>query len=143
MVKRGAVPSDIILYNKVKKIAKDKFERYPSIYASAWIVRRYKKSGGTYKGPRDRQMGLSKWFKEKWVQVGPFLRSGRKIPCGSKTDSSTKACRPTVRVSPSTPATLAELIRLHGKRTVLKIATQKNRDMRGKVYWKRGKYYPP
>jgi len=41
-------PKNKALYSKVKSEAKKKFKAYPSAYASAWIVRTYKKRGGTY-----------------------------------------------------------------------------------------------
>jgi len=45
----GYEPADKELYNRVKNEAKDKFDVYPSAVANAWIVREYKKRGGTYK----------------------------------------------------------------------------------------------
>ena len=36
------------LYARVKAEAKRKFKVYPSAYANAWLVRTYKKRGGTY-----------------------------------------------------------------------------------------------
>ena len=36
------------LYARVKSEAKKKFDVYPSAYANAWLVREYKKRGGTY-----------------------------------------------------------------------------------------------
>ena len=36
------------LYASVKAEAKRKFKVYPSAYANAWLVRTYKKRGGTY-----------------------------------------------------------------------------------------------
>ena len=35
-------------YARVKAEAKRKFKVYPSAYANAWLVRTYKKRGGTY-----------------------------------------------------------------------------------------------
>jgi len=43
-----ATPKNKALYSRVKTAAKKKFKAYPSAYASAWIVREYKKRGGTY-----------------------------------------------------------------------------------------------
>ena len=37
------------LYSSVKAEAKRKFAVYPSAYANAWLVREYKKRGGTYR----------------------------------------------------------------------------------------------
>ena len=42
-------PTDKALYSRVKSEAKRKFKAFPSAYASAWIVRIYKKRGGKYK----------------------------------------------------------------------------------------------
>ena len=49
--KKGAIPDNVknkALYSRVKSAAKKKFDVFPSAYASAWIVREYKKRGGTY-----------------------------------------------------------------------------------------------
>jgi len=43
-----ATPKNKALYSRVKAEAKKKFKAFPSAYASAWIVRTYKKRGGTY-----------------------------------------------------------------------------------------------
>jgi len=42
-------PTDKALYARVKAAAKRKFDVYPSAYANAWLVREYKKRGGTYR----------------------------------------------------------------------------------------------
>ena len=48
--KKGApTPANPKLYSRVKSEAKRKFKVYPSAYANAWLVRTYKKRGGTYK----------------------------------------------------------------------------------------------
>ena len=41
-------PKNATLYARVKAAAKRKFDVYPSAYANAWLVREYKKRGGTY-----------------------------------------------------------------------------------------------
>ena len=41
-------PKNPSLYARVKAEAKRKFKVYPSAYANAWLVRTYKKRGGTY-----------------------------------------------------------------------------------------------
>jgi len=45
----GSKPTDSALYSRVKAEAKQKFDRFPSAYASAWIVKTYKARGGGYK----------------------------------------------------------------------------------------------
>ena len=187
------VPINTRLYNKVKDEAKNKFERYPSLYASSWIVRRYKSLGGEYKGrkplsskelkrskSRSRKpckkgkvrdaitkrcrspkrkspkrkspkrkspkrssslTGINKWYAEEWVQVVDYLQNGRKTQCGAS-NRSTKACRPLVRVDDKTPTTIPELLKIHSKKELISLARKKRRDMSGRVYWKRGKFYP-
>ena len=46
--KKGATPKNKALYARVKAEPKRKFKVYPSAYANAWLVRTYKKRGGTY-----------------------------------------------------------------------------------------------
>lgn len=41
-------PTNKALYNRVKAEAKRKFDTWPSAYASAWLVKTYKKRGGGY-----------------------------------------------------------------------------------------------
>lgn len=43
------VPTNKKLYARVKAEAKRKFDRWPSAYGSAWLVKTYKKRGGTYR----------------------------------------------------------------------------------------------
>lgn len=46
----GSVPTDQALYSRVKAEAKAKFgDDWPSAYASAWVVRTYRKRGGGYR----------------------------------------------------------------------------------------------
>jgi hypothetical protein len=47
--KKKPEPANKALYSRVKTAAKKKFDVYPSAYANAWLVREYKKRGGTYK----------------------------------------------------------------------------------------------
>ena len=48
------VPVNKTLYARVKAEAKRKFKVYPSAYANAWLVREYKKRGGTYRVEKKR-----------------------------------------------------------------------------------------
>ena len=45
---KSPTPKNKALYGRVKAEAKRKFKVYPSAYANAWLVRTYKKRGGTY-----------------------------------------------------------------------------------------------
>ena len=50
--KKSSIPDNVVnkvLYAAVKAAAKRKFKVFPSAYASAWLVREYKKRGGKYK----------------------------------------------------------------------------------------------
>lgn len=42
-------PVNKALYARKKAEARKKFDVYPSAYANAWLVKAYKKAGGTYK----------------------------------------------------------------------------------------------
>ena len=48
------IPVNKALYSRVKAEAKRKFKVYPSAYANAWLVREYKKRGGTYRVEKKR-----------------------------------------------------------------------------------------
>ena len=45
----GAKPTNPDLYARIKSEAKQKFDRWPSAYASAWVVKTYKARGGGYR----------------------------------------------------------------------------------------------
>ena len=42
-------PTNKKLYARVKAEAKRKFAKWPSAYGSGWLVKEYKRRGGTYK----------------------------------------------------------------------------------------------
>ena len=46
--KKRPVPTNPVLYARVKAEAKRRFKVYPSAYANGWLVRTYKKRGGKY-----------------------------------------------------------------------------------------------
>jgi hypothetical protein len=129
------------LYEEVKELAKKKYKRYPSLYASAWIQKEYQARGGTYITNKEtnKNKNIDKWFEEKWVQVIPFLR-GKVVECGSS-NKSTKACRPMVKVDPSTPLTMNELLTLHSKEDILKFSRLKNKNMKKRANWAKLEFY--
>jgi hypothetical protein len=103
-------PVDKILYARVKAEADRKFLAPTSAYKSAWIVTEYKKRGGLYR--EDGQpKGLTRWFKEKWVDLERPTKDGYEA-CG-RPEASAKGtyplCRPSKRVSKRTPLTVAEV----------------------------------
>lgn len=134
-------PSDTKLYNKVKDRAKNKFDRYPSIYASSWIVKTYKELGGKYKGRKSSSTGIQRWYREEWIQVIPFLEKGEKITCGNRNKDG-KACRPLIRRGKDTPITIKELLKIHSKKKLLNLARKKEKNMEGRLFWERGLFYP-
>ena len=143
------VPENVVnktLYKKVKKEAKAKFDRYPSLYASSWITREYKKRGGKYnttktdnKNKKEKLSGQKLWYKEKWIQIVPYLEKNKIVDCGDS-KKYTKACRPLVKVNDKTPPTIGEIVNKYGKEKVLKLAKKKNRDMGGRLNWINGTF---
>jgi hypothetical protein len=63
------------LYAKAKAKAKSKFDVYPSAYANAYMVKEYKKMGGTYKTPKKMNKGGAVFIKPKGC--GAVLESPR------------------------------------------------------------------
>ena len=115
-------PTNPRLYDKVTKQATNIFNSSRGIYRSAWIVKEYKRLGGTYTGkqPSTKDPGLRRWFKEKWIDLNrPIYGKSRQIigyePCGrgsSREDASSgkyPLCRPMNRVTTKTPKTVGEL----------------------------------
>jgi hypothetical protein len=80
------------LYEKVRRNA-DAIYSKPSAYKSGYIVRAYKDLGGKYSGDKTKE-GISRWFHEKWVDVG---------------NKDYKVYRPTKRINKLTPLTINEI----------------------------------
>lgn len=102
------IPSDPQLYRNIKKEADKKFLAPTSIYKSAWIVRTYKTRGGKFEDKPDPNKGLTRWFKEKWIDLNRIENSS----CG-RSKATLKGpyplCRPSVRVTQQTPKLASEL----------------------------------
>lgn len=123
-----------ILYKKVKGEADVKFKSPTSIYKSAWIIREYKKRGGKFDQKKSNEnVGLKRWFKEKWVDLNrPIRNSKGKIvdyeQCGrSKSKGAYPLCRPTFKISKETPRIYKEI----SKKDIEKAKTEKS-----KLKWK-------
>lgn len=98
------------LYNKVKKLAHEKFHSKTGVYKSSWIVSNYKKLGGKYGGKKSENTGLSRWYKEKWVNLNKKTKNGQYENCGRKNMNDVyPLCRPLLRISKDTPKTVKEL----------------------------------
>ena len=103
------------LYKKIKsKIRKDvdKNNRQWGAYDSGRLVKEYKKAGGTYTGKKSKNSPLNRWYKEKWINV---CQLPKKVPCGrpkivlKSWKKKFPYCRPSIRVTKSTPKTSKEL----------------------------------
>jgi len=105
-------PTNLKLYEKVKEIARSKFKSWPSAYGSAWLVKEYKRRGGKYKGKKQPDMGLKRWFDEKWINVCELPKV---VPCGRPTTTIKNwkkkypYCRPMRKVNKSTPKIASKL----------------------------------
>ena len=86
------IPKNKTLYDKIKKMA-DKVYKKPSAYKSGYIVKEYKRQGGTYLEDH-REHTLKRWFREKWTDVG---------------HKSYPVYRPTRRINKKTPLTVNEI----------------------------------
>ena len=87
-------PTNKVLYNKVLEEGRQKFDVWPSAYGSAWLVKTYKKRGGTYSGSK----GPVKKSPKKPRRKSP-KKSKRKTPKKSKRKSVRKSKRKSVRKS--------------------------------------------
>jgi len=111
------IPKNKKLYEQVKKEAKKKFKVFPSAYASGWLVREYKKRGGTYSGNKPTvKTGLSRWYKEKWINVCklpkivPCGRSGKQLNVSDQVwMKEYPYCRPYYKITSKTPKTASQL----------------------------------
>tara|TARA_R110002153_G_C13161437_1_gene483107 strand:+ start:109 stop:525 length:417 start_codon:yes stop_codon:yes gene_type:complete len=133
------IPSNVInksLYSRAKTKANKVYGMKTGAYKSMFIVSEYKRMGGKYKGKK-KQSGTTRWNKEKWVQVSPFINSGKKVACGSSNKKG-KACRPTRKLK-GTPITLQQSIKKLGKTKVLQLARAKSKNMNKRVSWRTGK----
>lgn len=128
-----ASPVDMKLYNYVKGLAKKKFKTSSGIYRSSWIVGEYKRRGGKYKGSKPKSSGLTRWYKEKWVDLNrPIKNSKGKVigykPCGRKSIKSNNSnkyplCRPSKRVNKGTPRTYKQI----SKQSISKAKREKSK----------------
>jgi hypothetical protein len=122
------------IYKKSLEKANKVFGPKSSAYRSAYIVKTYKELGGKIDSTKPPY--LERWFKEKWIQVIPYLESGKIVDCGNKTKSPGKACRPLKRISKNTPITIKELEQLHSKKDLIKTAKIKDKSPNKRVIWK-------
>lgn len=95
-------PANPALYERARKEIYSIYKK-PSAFRSGALVKRYKQLGGTYKGKKKRSEGLSRWFREKWGDVG---HKGYPV------------FRPSKRVSKKTPLLVSEIDPVHLRRQI-------------------------
>ena len=146
-----SVPTDQKLYEKIKRKVKKKFietSRWPSAYGSGFLVKEYKKEfkklygnkspyrqgSNTKKSKKSkkskknsRNSNLSRWFKEKWVNVCK-KKNNKYVPCGRKKSNikNYPYCRPLVKVSRKTPQTVDEIKKKYGSKKLKDMCKKKN-----------------
>jgi len=130
-------PLDRQLYEHVKQKADNIFPSKSGVYRSSWIIREYKKLGGRFMGSKPKNTGLSRWYNEKWVDLNrPIKDSKGKVigyePCGRKSmKGKYPLCRPSIRVTSSTPLTYQEFsTKIINKAKELKILVKDKGNIR-------------
>lgn len=118
------IPKDIKLYEKIKNNIYIKIPKH-SAYRSGLVVKEYKKqyfkkykSNNAYTGIKNKKKGLSRWFKEKWVN--------QRGEIGYKNKSD--IYRPMYRITNKTPLTYDELSKTEINRA------RKEKKKKGRVY---------
>ena len=106
VIQGGATPKNKVLYEKVKKMMDEIYEK-PSAYKSGAIVKKYKELGGEYikdKKPKN----LARWFKEEWKNLVEVLEPLKRLTnVASKGEY--PVVRPTQIINNKTPSTLKEV----------------------------------
>lgn len=108
-------PMNSALYARVKAEADAIFLSKTSAYKSGWIVKTYKDRGGTYStvSPRRPRNGLTRWFKEKWVDLNRKNADGTYAECGrgkATLKGTYPLCRPSIHVNSGSPKTPSEIL---------------------------------
>lgn len=70
--------------------------------------------------------GLTRWFKEKWVNVCAPKKKGKYVQCARADAKKYPYCRPSVRVNRETPRTVKEIPKTRLKK-LCKLKTNKKR----------------
>lgn len=127
---------DPVLYRKAYREITKTYGSTTSAYRSMAIVKRYKELGGKYTGrKKSSTKGTTRWLKERWIQVVPFVTSGKVVACGAS-DRRKHACRPLKRVSKKTPVTVSEVVKAHGAPAVVRFARLKRKTDPVRLNWK-------
>jgi hypothetical protein len=122
-------PTNEKLYNQVKKEAKQRFDAWPSAYASGWLVQEYKRRGGKFRGSKPRSTGLTRWYAEEWIDV---CELPRKVSCGRQRSDVRKYpyCRPSKQITKNTPKLASNL----SKSQRQKICSRKRKSPEKRIF---------
>lgn len=121
-------------YKKAYDEANRVYGKKSSIYRSSFIVQKYQEYGGVYDKKRnEKNEELTRWYKEKWISVIPYLEENKIVKCGV---GNNEGCRPLKRINSSTPITINELLQIHSKKDILKIAYLKKSNPNIRVDWR-------
>jgi hypothetical protein len=133
----AVTPCDPELYAKAKRYADRVYGKTTSAYRSMAIVKKYKQLGGKYSPKKEKsaEEGTTRWLREKWIMVQPYVKSGKIVKCGAS-QRRQHACRPSVRITSKTPITVQEAVKMHGDRKVIKLASTKKTNPNARVLWK-------
>lgn len=112
-------PSNLVLWKRAHKEA-DKIYSKPSAYKSGFIVKYYKNNGGKFASAKQKNDGLSRWYKEKWTNQHGTVGYKHKDDI----------YRPSIRVSKNTPVTWKEL----SKKRITKAKRSKSKTGRVKKF---------
>jgi hypothetical protein len=91
-------PLDMKLDNEIKDRVWKMYDK-PSAYRSGMLVKLYREAGGKYSGDKDKDEGLSRWYREVWESD----KGTKNYP------HKNSVYRPTIRITKDTPTTFAEL----------------------------------
>lgn len=134
------IPDNVLhptLYRKAFNKVSQVYGKQTSAYRSMSIVKTYKNMGSKYKASKPKT-DTTRWLKEQWIQVLPYILKKKIKKCGSS-DRRKHACRPLKRISINTPITVNDAVKLHGKKTVTQLAMKKRQgSTKVRVNWKKG-----
>ena len=128
------IPDKVVnkkLYLKVKKEVYDKIPKH-SAYRSGVVMKTYKDRGGKVKEIGDDK-NLSRWFKEKWVNLTPYgeglVNSKFLYACGERHPSQKgpSVCRPSVKVDKDKTPVIAQKFNKTQIKKAIKIKKNKKR----------------
>lgn len=137
-------PKDKELYKKISsRIRKEqpKNSAYRSMRISTTYEKEFHKkhpNQNAFVGENTRKKGIRRWIDEEWINVGHYMKTGERIPCGTTEETgSYSACRPWKKITKETPKTLKGLISHPSKRGMIRknVATKRKVKSMKNVKW--------